>query len=480
METSPKVFISYSWKTYKSEVEQLARRLMSDGVDVILDIWDLKEGQDKYAFMESMVINDSINKVLIICDKSYAEKANSRTGGVGDETAIITSEVYGKTNQQKFIPVVFETDEENQPYMPVYLKSRLYILLPNDNEEAYEQLLRNLHGEPISVKPSVGKKPDYITNPGNNFSALVTATKQLKGCQSENRSKITYTIKNSTAEIAEMFSYFSLNNNTCTQQEVIDTIDNTLPFRNHIIDFLTAIIEKTNNVGDDFGEIFQFLYNDVNSKGARNEVTKEIHSFILYELFLSATNLLLHYSDYKQVHNFLTYLYTSNDHYYSGYSKIKSTTTNYGIFNEYLQGIETYYKCQKNNKTINGIGMLVQTREYGQINRQSICDTDLFLCHMMKLLFNVGIFESDSRWFPRTFKERFMHRNHYIMSIWQKMQSRRHCEKLLTLLGLKNIDELKKSVADCVESKENLERYRDQIPYCILDFIDYQDIATLP
>lgn len=45
---NPKVFISYSWhpKENKIRVEQLARRLMSDGVDVTLDVWSLKDGQD--------------------------------------------------------------------------------------------------------------------------------------------------------------------------------------------------------------------------------------------------------------------------------------------------------------------------------------------------------------------------------------------------------------------------------------------------
>lgn len=46
-----KVFISYSW-TKSDLVLQVANRLMSHGVEVVLDKWDLKEGQDKYVFME--------------------------------------------------------------------------------------------------------------------------------------------------------------------------------------------------------------------------------------------------------------------------------------------------------------------------------------------------------------------------------------------------------------------------------------------
>jgi hypothetical protein len=45
--TAPKTFISYSWTTpdYESWVISLASELRENGVDVILDKWDLKEGQ---------------------------------------------------------------------------------------------------------------------------------------------------------------------------------------------------------------------------------------------------------------------------------------------------------------------------------------------------------------------------------------------------------------------------------------------------
>ena len=76
----PKIFISYSWsKDALALVLDLANRLVSHGVDVVLDKWDLKEGNDKYKFMERCVNDPSITKVLIICDKAYAQKANDRT-----------------------------------------------------------------------------------------------------------------------------------------------------------------------------------------------------------------------------------------------------------------------------------------------------------------------------------------------------------------------------------------------------------------
>lgn len=50
-ENPRKVFISYSW-VVQAHVVELAERLVANGIDVILDVWDLKPGHDKYAFME--------------------------------------------------------------------------------------------------------------------------------------------------------------------------------------------------------------------------------------------------------------------------------------------------------------------------------------------------------------------------------------------------------------------------------------------
>lgn len=69
----PKIFISYSWSS-DALVLELANRLVSHGVDVVLDKWDLKEGNDKYEFMERCVNDSSITKVLIICDKATHRK----------------------------------------------------------------------------------------------------------------------------------------------------------------------------------------------------------------------------------------------------------------------------------------------------------------------------------------------------------------------------------------------------------------------
>ena len=85
MSSAPRLFVSYSWSTPEREqwVVDLATELVSSGVDVILDKWALREGHDSIAFMEKMVTDPSITKVILVCDRVYANKADGRAGGVG-------------------------------------------------------------------------------------------------------------------------------------------------------------------------------------------------------------------------------------------------------------------------------------------------------------------------------------------------------------------------------------------------------------
>ena len=67
MGNSIKLFISYSWTNQDHEtwVLNLAKELVENGVHVVIDKWDLKEGQDSYSFMEKMVSDTEIQKVKI-------------------------------------------------------------------------------------------------------------------------------------------------------------------------------------------------------------------------------------------------------------------------------------------------------------------------------------------------------------------------------------------------------------------------------
>jgi hypothetical protein len=162
----PKVFISYSWASqeYGERVVALAEQLTADGVHVLFDRWDLREGQDKHVFMEKAVTDPTVRRVLVLCDPTYAAKADGRQGGVGTETLIISPEVYREASQEKFVPVIMESDEAGRVVVPKYLDGRIYIDLSDDTHRSpeYEKLIRNIFGKPELSRPQVGRPPAYV------------------------------------------------------------------------------------------------------------------------------------------------------------------------------------------------------------------------------------------------------------------------------------------------------------------------------
>lgn len=158
---NPKVFISYSWTSdeYCTKVLELASRLVRDGVDVILDQWDLDYGQDMPTFMEQSI--KYADKVLILCDERYVDKANKREGGVGTETLIISPEVYAKHDQTKFLPVIINSLWK----MPTYLKGRRAVEFISGNPNEYRNLYRAIFGKKPK-KPSMGSINDDLLELG--------------------------------------------------------------------------------------------------------------------------------------------------------------------------------------------------------------------------------------------------------------------------------------------------------------------------
>ena len=74
MADNPKVFISYSHDSpeHKQWVSELAARLRRNGIDAILDQWDLGLGDDVTRFMERGIVN--ADRVLVICTDEVREQ----------------------------------------------------------------------------------------------------------------------------------------------------------------------------------------------------------------------------------------------------------------------------------------------------------------------------------------------------------------------------------------------------------------------
>ena len=156
----PKVFISYSWesKEHSEWVNSLADKLLADGIEAIIDSYDVIPGDRLPEFMESS-IKDS-DYVIIICTEEYKRKANNREKGVGYESHIISAELYNNHNDRKFIPIIRQG--EFNTAIPTYLDGKLAIDLRGNpyNETSYKDLIASIFK--VKKKPKVGIRPNYL------------------------------------------------------------------------------------------------------------------------------------------------------------------------------------------------------------------------------------------------------------------------------------------------------------------------------
>lgn len=142
----PSAFFSYSWDSqeHRRWVADLGSRLRADGIDLLLDEWHLRPGDQLPHFMERAVRKSSF--VLIICTPRYRQKSDSRSGGVGYEGNVITAELYTAGNERKFVPILREGEWTEAA--PSWLLGKMYLDLRGDpySEANYNQLVNTLHG----------------------------------------------------------------------------------------------------------------------------------------------------------------------------------------------------------------------------------------------------------------------------------------------------------------------------------------------
>lgn len=472
----PKIFISYSWTNPKHEqwVLELAERLTSDGISVVLDKWDLKEGQDLHVFMEQMLEDPSISRVLVICDKGYKDKADGRTGGVGKETQLISKEVYERINQEKFIPILKDYDSDGKPNLPHYMASRIYINLANDEiyEENYQKLVRNLFDKPELRKPPIGLPPAYV-NDEQTFLPTAHKVNQIKNA-----------ILNDKPGVSGMMQdYFDTVINTLEEQRltggsqpdfdenVLKSIEQVLPLKEDFVDFIYTIYRYGKTVDQEvvhaFFErlaFFSFIPENVTSY---TNVDCDNYFFINYELFLYFSAVLLKLKKYDELAYFVHTPFFIKCRGELQYFYVE-------IFNKYATSLEEIRKHRLQLKRLSIMADLLKARATRKdITFEDLVEADLLL-HYITELNPVG-----RGWFPRS----SVYQRGSRINIFSKMVSCTHFDKIKSLLNISNKEDLKNKLGEYIKKKEVQGGYNySRFEYDILplpEAVDLNQIATI-
>jgi hypothetical protein len=136
-----RVFISYSWESpeHIAWVRQLATDLKARGLDVWFDKWEIKLGDNILKSMEAGLLE--ADYVLLVCTEDFADKANARTGGVGYEQAIVSTEILNSRPARGSFVCILRSGKPSVA-IPLFMQSRLFLDMTRD--EDYKSALDEL------------------------------------------------------------------------------------------------------------------------------------------------------------------------------------------------------------------------------------------------------------------------------------------------------------------------------------------------
>lgn len=442
---TPKAFISYSWSSPKHQglIRSWAEQLANDGVDVILDQYDLKEGQDKYVFMERMVTDKSVSHVLVFSDKEYAEKADARKAGVGTESQIISKEVYEKIEQSKFIPIVCEFSADDEPYLPTFLKSRIWIdfsTLEAVNEN-WERLIRHLFGKPLHEKPKIGKPPAYLReDKASPSSPAITKYNLLRQAIIQDKKGVGLYRRDfldACFEYADSLRVRESPQVDAPGEKVLEDCRKLVHVRNHIIDWV--LLESEVAPSGEFSEtLIDVLERLLDLKSRPPEVSSwidawfEAHSVFVYETFIYIIASLLKTNSFEDLHNIFT------SHYLKPETESQSDNrfTDFGAFHGQSQTLNAVLAPE--GKSLRSPAAELIKR---QADREDIPFKAIFEAELLILL--MAFLNPNAWWYPQTLFYAGYTRE---FQFFIRASQHKNFKKLATITGIDDATALRESV----------------------------------
>lgn len=425
-------------------VRNWADRLIADGVDVLLDQYDLKEGQDKNSFMERMVSDPSVTHVLMICDRGYAEKADARKAGVGTESQIISQEVYNRVEQSKFIPIVCEFSPDDVPYVPTFAKSRIWLNfstpeLANNN---WEQLIRVLFGKPLLQKPALGKPPAYVlqdskvaANPAvSRFAAFKQALMQGRAGVSLYRNDFL----DSCFEFADSFRVRVAPMSDNFAQNVLEVTEALVPIRDLITDWV-LLESGTQNTKEFEDALNRVLERMLELKAKPRELTRwqeewfEAHRLFVYQTFLYIVAALLRserFSILREV--FLSHYLLPDTEASDG--RFDTFDAFYG-YSDLLNSV----LAPDGKKLLSPAAALIKR----QATRQDLPFEAIMEAELFTLL--AAALNEKARWYPQTLYYAGYAR---VFPFFLRATQRKHFQKLVIVFGIKSAEDLRNKVKE--------------------------------
>lgn len=455
---SPKVFVSYSWTSdrHKARIRMYAERLRQNGVDVVMDVWDLQPGQDLTFFMEKMVLDKTISHVLVFIDNQYTSKANARKDGVGTEAQIISRQLYSKVDQTKFIPIFCEASENGALDVPEFFGSRLGydFTTPEAENENWELLLRFLFNKPLYAKPKLGNPPAFLSD--NSLPVANPSHTKLDTIKDiVNRGNIVPKIlmQGYANEALEFLGKFQVDENIpedeieTYDEKVQETLISLLPFRNDFIEWLNLLVLQ---YGDkELVELLEDLlprFREVCGPGPHVNTWRDgagefdVTEVFSYEIVLYLVAILIKERRDDALHEILF------SRYYVKVSDFSSRYALYGL-DAFACGAASFIR-RKQRLNLNRADLLADwVKEHIFIKVAKFSE----VMEADAILWLVSQLESPMQlWVPRTLV--FASYGGRDLPLFAKAADKKHANRLLKLFGYTDLSKLRADVAKAAET----------------------------
>lgn len=476
---NPKLFISYCWSNQDHEawVVNLAEELVSQGINVILDKWDLKPGYDANDFMESMVKDKTVTKVIMICDEPYATKSDSRKGGAGTEAQIITPEIYAETKQDKFVAIVKERDEQGKPFLPTYYKGRIYFDLSNPAiyAEEFEKIVRWAWNKPYHQRPVLGSVPSFLKadNARGKIASAVAHRRALEGIKggASNAVALAGEYLEIIAASLDTFRLTTGDKRDTFDEVVIASIEEFNPYRTELIELFVAIAQHM--PGEPMAELLHRFFerwlpffNPPEQVNSYHEWDYDNYRFLAHELFLYAIGAFLKFEKFDAAAHLINTEYYYYDRFRDG-AKMRS----FSILHDQLRSFELRNKRLNLRRYSVRADMLKDRNQGTGIAFQYLMAADFVL--MLRSIMDgryVG-------WWPDTLL--YTDRSASSFEMFARAKSARYFERLKSLLGVDNAAAFKAFVEQLVSSGDRVPRW-DFHRVNVIGLSGLENLATSP
>jgi len=448
---TPKVFASYSWKPDKDKefVKEICDRLKKEaGIEVILDRYELKPGQDKYVFMETMVNDPTVDKVLVFSNKIYAEKANKREGGVGAESTMISNEVYANAKQEKFIPICLGKNENAEPFFPTFMQALIHIDFSEEDliEDEFEKLVRFIYNKPLDVPPKLGTPPKYLLDTDIPKDSTRHKVERFKRAVEEGKTNVTILIEDYLDSFCEILSQMKVEDDTSDNpldEKVYNMVVATKHLRNEFLDFYGTLIKLPMDLyidmlhrhieqWSDFTALEETYYNEEKTKRCSQH-----YKFLFKELFMYMIAMASKKEKFDLIASLVNELYLVKN------STNEREHRNFSFLHKKIEifDINRNKRLNTNKKSLATM-ILIERMDYKSVNFTDLQDTD-------RLLYCLALLsEPRSFWFPYLtiwdYKK---------ITIMKKAESKKYFDKVKVIFNVDSLEELKERINAIGQSK---------------------------